>query len=555
MNTVVSFIFLTVVFAQQKPLTQPCYGSRCLPNAILLGAGIDLSTGNPAKGLVLDLQWCNDTYYINPNNGEYYNIPCGVSVNPLSESSDTEGTFMFDNVESIEQWQMDQVTKSGLAGMFSHSEMTYQSMTSEYEQIRNTAYVIKKMAVYNTIIPASQQKLNPECQKNVDMLPPQFNTSTQNQFYQFIDTYGTDYSDTAYWGISYTFLSNYKQCMVSTHSESYVYSQTTTNAWIASDHHTSYSGQSSTDSYYQSRTITSESFDGGDMACHSSAMWDCWWLSGMNMDNPVRISYQTRRIYELIEDPDRQDAMRQAYNKYYMDKKAEQDLIVQQKKLGPHSVTYGVYSYALDVYKTPYITTVIPSTQTVLSSNTIMPPVGSRDCNFYQYVDARSKNGVHLEYYYDLNLYACRRDTDGNIVAEYAFDENVWLNTVVPASSNCRYITTNFTKDCVRKQYYWTQVDANNFKGASKTSTVTGYNGYCADNIYGVNYYDRSGNINTKRTSYNGYPGNDSVKYSETSGFFTTQNRLICMLDCDYMTVSYQVDGNGMGYLQPTCAC
>lgn len=192
-----SVIFLFVSYVLMG-LDHPCSNPPCLPNAVLLAAGIDLSTGDPTKGQVLDLSWSNNSYYYNPNNNIWYEIPYGVTVNPLSASSDTEGTFLFSQTLDVEQWQASAVTKSYLGGMFSHSTMTYQQITSQYQQTRDTGYVIKKMAVYNVIIPASEMKLSPECQKNVDLLPDDYN---QQMYLQFIYTYGTHVSNYSMWGV------------------------------------------------------------------------------------------------------------------------------------------------------------------------------------------------------------------------------------------------------------------------------------------------------------------------------------------------------------------
>jgi len=533
-------------------LNQPCSSNNnpndpndkydCLPNAELLNAGIDLSTGDPMKGQVLDLSWCNNSFYRNPNNGKYYMIPCNITVNTLSKSSDTEGTFLFSDTVTIEKWQASQVTQSYVGGMFSHSTMTEQSMTSQYSQMRDTGYVIKKMAVYNTIIPPSEQVLGPVCQKNVDMLPLDYN---QDMYFEFIFTYGTHYADQSIWGIEYTFLSNYKACIKYTHSESYMYDQTTTSAWVASDHHTTYSGQEYTDEYYQSRTITSETFSGGDMNCHSSDRWDCWVASGYNMQNPVRISYSTKPIYTLIKDEVKQANMMRAFNEYFQMKQDKQNETIEQAKYGPHTIAYASFDATCDIYGTCITQRVIPSSTVQLAAGDIMQPVGINQCNFFRKTSMDRPHGSTL-YFYQLYMFQCSRHLDGSVSALNYFDENIWLNTIVAKSNECANIWLNKTDyfgDYAKSKFYWTP-SGTNYVGAKYTYPSPPK--WPLSTYYSVDYYDATNQADVGRMSEDGYP---TSEYSQTS---STTSGFVCFPDCDYITATYDVSTVSFNY-QCTC--
>ena len=496
-------LLLLINIVNSVYLDAPCYNQPCLPNAILLNAGIDLSTGDPAKGQVLGLEWSNESFFY--NNGIYYEIPNGTSVNPLSESSDTEGTFLFSDTLTIEKWQADQVTKSYLGGMFSHSTMTYQSITSEYQQIRDTGYVIKKMAVYNVIIPASRMTIGPECQSNIDLLPVEYN---RDKYFQFIYSYGTHVSNYSIWGIEYSFLSNYKQCLITSTSESYTEHQCTTNAWISSEHHTTYSGSSSTDTYYQSRRLTSETFDGGAINCHSSAQWDCWWLSGMNLVDPIRISYSTIPIYTLIDDKIKSANMEQAFHEYFSMKLDQQNEVIEKNKLGPHNVAYVEY--------TTY--SISPTSSKVVLSAGESVIINGDVCNFF--------HRVHVTGTYYLSSRKCERLEDGRLAAIFYIDDEVWLNTYYGVLSDCNDLSVkeenyhnNYTKSYYRENGYGKISTSYGMFSSSlinnPTKFITKFNG-----VYGI-----------FETSTNGYPV--TTGYSIASSY----NDLYCYMDCEYISI------------------
>lgn len=87
-----------------------------------------------------------------------------ISVNPPLESSDTEGTFLFDTI--------DQITEQSLG-----EHTFYSEITSEYEYITHVSGV---MITYDTIIPVFQQIFNSEY--HITMLPDEF-INTQCDIY------------------------------------------------------------------------------------------------------------------------------------------------------------------------------------------------------------------------------------------------------------------------------------------------------------------------------------------------------------------------------------
>lgn len=282
---------------------------------------------------------------------------------------------------------------------------------------------------------------------------------------------------------------------------------------------------------------------------HSSDMWDLWWQSGMNMENPIRISYSTTEIYKLIQDPIKRDNMMRAYQEYFAMKQQKQNAFIEQQALGQHDITYALFSTSINMntghmeYK--YI---VPPTMVPLAANTSTVPVGpSGGCD---HLTKAVVQPAHTEtrYYYYVSQFQCQRSPTGSVVSVLYFDANTWLNTVRPRD-DCTLIAVNHTDytNHVYHKYMWS-CTGNTCSGYK----VEGYAGYAMPKYpeftsadrYQVDYYT-IGVINNAG-GMNGYYTDQGYSQATSFGYYFT-----CYLDCDYTTITF--DQNNQPVTQCTC--
>lgn len=531
------YILLLIVVIEASYLNQPCKHQPCLPNADALNRGFDIVNGNQYKGDVLGLKWSRDEYYQNPNDGIYYQIPEGATVGSMSVTTDYEGYVIFRNLTQASKWQAYQMTDTYRLGMCSHTYMSNQSMTSIYEQTRNVAYVLKTQKNYYIVVPPSQLTFSPECQKNLDLLPDEYNPIL---YRQFINAFGTDVATYTEWGLRYTFASNIKECYVSQTTTTETENQVRTNAWIASNGHTEYTGSSQTSTYYQSRTITSESFQGGNVNCHSSSEWNCWWQSGILMVDPVIVTRSTIPIYTLINDTNKRANMMRAYNEYLQQSYELQNYVVEQKILQPHHVSYALVGGLVvnGVINTIYYT---PSTTVQLAANQSGPITGTDGpCNnlthesYLEFCGNGKTCNREVQY---PNLHYCKRSIDGSLTAQLFFDQNRWVNSVRNTGDVCTNVNVNITTkqnaytakifdwNHSNGKYYGMETDVENPYGFPLSSIASQV--YVTSYVYGKD-------INQYR-SYDGLSVSNG--YSMSSTF---DHLFVCYMDCDHVSVYYE---------------
>jgi len=551
-SKMIKFIFLLINFALVIPrisipqkcrfayLDEPCPTANCLPNAIMLTLGFDVTDGT-YRADVLGLKW-GTTSIVNPYNGIPYTLPDGVTYIPLSESDDITGTFIMSNTSESEKWQSETYVdnKDYVVGMCSHTTDTYQSITSQYQQTSQVGYVIYYYAFYAIIVPYSEQVLDIECYHNIMKLPE---TYDQEMYFQFIATYGTHFITESKWGLKYKFMSSFKSCMLYTHSESYVYDQVETDGWFHSSEHTTSSGSSKTDEYYSSRRYTIETFDGGNISYHNSLLWDQWVASGANMVNPQPVAMRLKPIYTIINDTVRQANMMRAYREYLQAAKQKQELIVREKEMGPRSVNLAAFD-TVWTQTTPYYT-VNPVTVKLAAgeSSGVFGMVGS--CNHmskytYWY-------GAEPHYYYCISQFTCQRDQDGVIKAVRYFDSDLWLNSALKDTyynhDNC--VDTQVIKfnphNNLMEKYYW------NCVGSMCYGAVANYPYNSIDNRiqydmshleqgqYGYNQKNYSAHANDGNYG----PSNMLSLTSFATGSHPCGGYAFCYMDCDGGTVVY----------------
>lgn len=556
----ISFILLNVVLnsvdskkvfkqCEYDYLDEPCPTDNCLPNAILLASGFDI-TDSTYKSSVLDLKW-GTSYYFNQYNGKLYTIPDGVTVIPLSESDDITGTFIVHNTTESEQVQSDTMVDKNdyIIGMSSHTVDTYQSITSQYEQASQVGYVIYYYGFYAVLVPYNEQVLDPDTYAIIMDLPTEYD---QDIYFEFISSYGTHYITDSKWGLKYKFFSSFKQCMINTYSESYVYNQVQTDSWIHSSEHTTYSGSSSTDSYYESRRYTSESFEGGNISYHNSASWDQWVDSGANLMDPVIIAMKLNPIFMIINDTIRQNNMKQAYYEYLQMKKDQQQLIIKQKKLGPRTVSYASFDISKGSIIPEFRVQSTPITLSANDNSNIFGRIGQ--CNrltHYAYASGYtrpfcSSDDLSCNNYYCLTEFLCQRNADGDIRVQHYFDSNTWTNSVRSYDDVCvrSNIIQNNTDVKKSNSYYYIR-DADPFYYDGKVSpelyTNTNYK-----NSYDMYYTDKRDILATSHViTYDGkYIPDNLMSITTFSGVQPACGGYgVCYMDCDYITVN--VDANG----------
>jgi hypothetical protein len=558
-------IFLVAVAA--IPLEQLCPKEPCLPNAGLINAGIDLITGDSSRAAVLDVQWSEDLCYPNPYNGLCYNIPANTTVNTISETIDNQGTLLFRNTDQIETWQSEQVTKDHVPGMYSYSNMTLQSLNST-QQVRYTGYVLCNYKFYNTILSKSAWILAPGCQRDIDALPDEY---IQDEYILFYNTYGTHFATESTWGLKYIFLSQYKQCIEVTYNQEYSYQQVTTDGWKHSDEHTTSSGQTATDSYYSSRTMAQQSFQGGLPLYHSSDDWDLWVNSGANMVDPIRVSFSVEPIYILVSDPVKRANLEKAYYDIFAAAKQKQDQLAYQMTYGPRDVSFIRYQYDESIVfpnTIDPITILTPSTKISLSAGQSGPVIGTDGtCNhltYYPYF-----YGHKYPAYYLMDRQQCVRDLDGQLSAKYVFNPTEWLNTVRQTTDFCINSMVEYINGTAKTstKYYW-QLQGSSYHGVSQSYyDPPYYPKAAADGEYVThnmgpksqeNYAPQNGGAVEQDFTYytsNGHPV--SFGYSNTEYVAVNYNyndygsSLICYMDCDYIALTPLVGGK----LDVSCSC
>lgn len=538
----------TVQNCEYAYLDEPCPTANCLPNAIMLTSGFDI-TDEQYRADVLGLEW-GPNYFT--NNGILYTTPSGVSVIPLSESDDITGTFIMRNTSDSERWQSYTYVdkKDYIVGMCSHTIDTYQSITSQYQQTSQVGYVIYYYAFYEVIVPYNEQVLDSACYNNIMNLPEDYN---QDMYFQFIESFGTHFITQSKWGLKYKFLSSFKECLITTTSESYTYNQVQTDGWIHSSEHTTYSGSSSTDTYYTSRRYTSEMFEGGNISYHSSDLWDQWVVSGSNMINPVPIALSLKPIYMIINDTIRQNNMFRAYTEYLQMKKEQQQLVIEQKRLGPHTVS--IASFNIDILPTfkqiSYITA--PTTIQLAADATSNIFGYDGDCNhlsgyaYHQsyggYIDCLGQDCV---YDYCITQFTCERNSDGKIKAGHYFNPNDWVNSVRSQYDKCIYSDiTKYNSVTNEMDTYYYNCDGFLCYGSMYSAYMNNYD----NNIkYSMTYMNPfaviPGVVNVTMSSYDGlyqdYLSMTSFDpYSPPCGGYS-----VCYMDCDNMNIYLDAQGN-----------
>lgn len=537
-------------YISSQIINTPCPYPPCFPSDNLV-LGIDLSSG-VYKRQVLAASWSNNSFYFNPYNNKYYDILVNFTVTTVGNTIILDGTLLFNTTAELESWQASQSidNQDYILGMYSHTSMTYQSIDTQYISIRDTGYVLYTVGLYEASINKNNQKLDPECEYSVMQLPEEYN---QVSYFEFIDAYGTHYSYNTILGLKYQFLSQYKSCMTYTKNQEYIYEQTMTSGWLSSDEHTSFSGQTTVDTYYSSRSITSELYFGGDVQFQNSDTWNKWIESAELMINPVPVAIKATPIYNLITDPVRQENMIRAYHEYFQAMKEQQDLIIAQKKLGPRKVSYGIYTFFNNVaYFSQY------PTYTYLSANETMNPTGlTGSCDsLYKESYVSGHNGDYTNYFYNQRMFQCKRDGGDKVIAMNYFNNNQWTSDV-RKKDDCTniYVNKRYFNTGLVTTYDWIY-ENNNYYGSSYDSQK--YKSYPKSNIvsYNVTYY----NFNTQfdayvYTSYYAYDGPYSYPDSSTSCIapiaFPCSAFFTCMIDCEYFTIVYDINK----VIVPVCTC
>lgn len=540
-------------------LDEPCPSDNCLSNAPILSSGFDI-TDSTYKSNVLGLKWGTSCYY-NPYNNVCYTTPAGVTVIPLSESDDITGTFIMHNTTETEQFQSDMMVdnRDYIIGMSSHTVDTYQSITSQYQQASQVGYVYYYYAFYAVMTPYNEQILDPDTYNIIMQLPEEYN---EDMYFQFIQSYGTHYITESKWGLKYKFLSSFKSCMINTKSDSYVYDQVTTDGWIHSSEHTTYSGSSSTDSYYSSRRYTSESFEGGNISYHSSDQWNNWVLSGENMIDLVPVALRLNPIYMIINDTVRQNNMKQAYYNYINMKHDQQALIIEQKKLGPRSVSYAAFDIHAGSMVPYFYIGSVGSTNIQMAANQSSTVFGkSGSCNglsHYAYLSDEyyevlcPSSNIECYNYNCITQFLCQRNENGDIRVQHYFDANGWKNSV-KTKSDCvnTYLIANNTDTERSYKYDFDRVNYNTYYGEQIAEPYTNTN---HKNTYDLYYNEDRAVFNTGHViAYDDkYEQN---KLMSITAFSKVQPACggygVCYMDCDYITINVDL----YGYPVVSCNC
>lgn len=542
-------------------LDEPCNtaaaaGNKCLPNAILLSVGIDI-TDMSYKSDVLGLKWGTSTY-TNPYDGQPYVTPDKVTVVPLDQSNEITGTILIQNVSQSEKWQSELVVDKSeyIVGMSSHTIDTYKFIEAENTKSSQLGYVLYNYNIYEVIVPYDAQELDEQAARSIALLPEEYD---KDQYILFISSYGTHFITSSKWGIKYKFISSYKQCILYTHSESYVYEQVETDGWIHSSEHTTYSGYSTTDSYYSSRSVTSQTFEGGNMSYHDSSRWDEWVASGYLMTNPVQTSLALKPIYTLIKnDPVRQANMKTAFEAYLSERKEKQAAYADEQKMKPKDVSY--MSYQLDSNGNVKMIGAAPGgVITGMKPGTKSNVFGyGGDCHYlsspYAYY-----YGSETSYYTNcLQEYYCERDAyTGQVRTKLFFDKwagkTVDKNYAYDYDNNCG-MTTVTTYDYERNQIlqhnHWIS-RTGYYEGATE------YYGYSSSSYtaarrvdmmklgpYGHNW------INYSTTFYDG-PNSYYMSTTSETASSGCKSYGVCALDCDNL----QVYKNPSGVIVQDCVC
>lgn len=388
-------------------LDEPCPTNSCLPNAQVLTVGFDISD-NTYKADVLGLVWGSSVFM---DNGVGYTTPANVTVVPVTQTANISGTVLTHNVSETERIQSETMVdkKDYVYGMNSHTTDTYNFIDAQYAHSSNVGYVLWTQAVYEVIVPLAAQVLDDMCYKVLMALPEEYDADL---YLEFIKSYGTHFIERSVWGLKYKFVSNFKECLINVKSESYVYTQVETDGWLHSSKHTSYSGYSQTDQYYESRRSAYQSFEGGNMSYHTSAQWSSWVQSGLALVNPVQIKISAKPLWSLIKDPARRANMQRATTEYLSGRKQEQELIVEQNKLKPKPVAYIEYKMGLVASTKPNILT---RSVVQLASNASSALFGTVNTH------CAYLSNDYGDYYDYVSQYYCHRNAKGSVAAVQYF--------------------------------------------------------------------------------------------------------------------------------------
>jgi hypothetical protein len=539
-------LLITIIYARKRTTTctysyldEPCQTDYCLPNAILLSSGFDITDGS-YRSNVLGLVWGNN-YYTNPYTGTKYTIPYGVTVLPLDSSNELTGTIIIHNISESEQWQSDMYMSNTdyIVGMSSNTEESYRFITAQYSQNSQLGYTLYNSNIYQVIIPYDQQILDDQTYEAIMMLPYEYN---QNLYFQFIGSYGTHYQIESKFGMKYKFISSFKECTIYTRSESYVYTQVETDGWIHSDSHTTYSGQSTTDSYYESRRYVYESFEGGNMSYHDSDQWDLWEESCyVNMIDPIQTSMKLKEIYLLINDTIKQNNMKRAYLEYLQMKKDQQTILIEEKKKSVQPVSF--VSYKITNGMIEYIH---PQVKINMDSNT------ESDIFTDDKIVAICPGGITVDYFgskfFGIDNFYCKRDESGKVSVKhyfYGFNGLTFIKTGPYDGYNCGDTSVvkydPFTKQMVKD--YWTGYV--NYNGHESIYPLINYDLQVTE--YQVSYKE---NINYTSYSQDGVYS-DYISSTTSYGHYDSGFKsgigfnafAICALNCEYIIVNIDING------------
>ena len=527
-----------------------CPTDSCLPNIQMLALGFDI-TDSTYKSYVLGLTW-GSGIFTNQYTGTPYTTPYGVSIITLDESNDITGSVIIHNITESEQFQSDTyVSRSDyITGMSSNTIETYRFISAQYTENSQLGYTLYNTNIYEAVISKDEQVLTDEAYYDMLLLPDEYN---QDAYIEYILTYGTHYHISSKFGAKYKNIDTFKECMIYTQSEEYVYTQSQTDGWIHSSEHTTYSGYTQTDSYYQARSYSYTSFEGGDINYHNSDTWNQWIQSVyVDMINPVETSISLKEIYLLFNDTVKQDNMKRAYYEYLQIRKNQQEEFVEQQKRGYQKVSYLAYkrdSMGMIEYITPqYHVNLGPETSTDI--------FGTKDSCYY--LEKQVVGGPN-PYILGISQFYCERDNTGMIKASVYFGD--WTGMIYESIANQYFVNCGYSSvveyDYIDNQMvknYWVRTGYNTYKGARSVYYWNGVNKNQKE--YQVSYTDSMTNpFNHTEYSrdglYTNYISSTVHGSYDNKGDSWLGSYGVCALNCDYITLS--IDNNNQ--VVQSCGC